>query len=112
MTDRSEFDSGGLRKSSHEREISRSKGQRSSKPPPRDPSRGPTERGGRASKVEEHYKPRGGHSEDKPTGEINRFEYEIVNEEKVHRELRKTHEECGRGVHQFDSLANGVRVTS
>ena len=62
--------------------------------------------------MEEHYEPRGGPSDDKPTRAIDRIDYEIANEKKVHRELSRTHEECGIGVHQFDSLANGVRVTS
>ena len=61
--------------------------------------------------MEVHYEPRGGPSDDKPTEEFNRSGYEITDEKKVHRELSEAHEECGKEVHQFDSLANGVRVT-
>ena len=61
--------------------------------------------------MEVHYEPKGGPSDDKPSEESDRSGYEITKGETVHRELSEAHEECGKEVHQFDSLANGVRVT-
>ena len=74
--------------------------------PPRDQRGGPTERGERASKGEEHSEPIGGPTNDEPTGAIDRSGHEIANDRMAYQELSMPHEECGRGgVPQFDSLA-------